>query len=109
MDDDSTTYPNSRVAELPTSDAAAPPLGELPEGPPAQARAQHPPKPVHLIDPGDVGGIGQQDVARAPRVRHRVRLEGDRPEASDAYTGAPGMTRSACRRPDAIRGWPQDR
>ena len=63
MDDDSTTYPNSRVAELPTSDAAAPPLGELPDGPPAQARAQHPPKPVHLIDPGDVGGIGQQEVA----------------------------------------------
>ncbi len=68
MDDDTTGYPTSTPAEPPSSDTAAPRVGDLPAGRPSLVRTQDPAEPVHVIDPGDVGGIGQHKVSTPPEA-----------------------------------------
>ncbi len=67
-DDDTTRYPTSTPAEPPPTDAEAPWVGDLPDGRPAQVRAQDPAEPVHVIDPGDVGGVGQYKISTPPKA-----------------------------------------
>ncbi len=63
MDDDTTRDLASTGDRSQASDTVAPLVEDLPDGRPAQVRPQDPAAPVHVIDPGDVGGIGQHDVS----------------------------------------------
>ncbi len=54
-----------------TVDAAVSPAQTIPDDRPPQVRPQVPGEPVHVIDPGDIGGAGQHLVADPPSERER--------------------------------------
>jgi|GEM_PF-2796978 len=64
MDDPATTPETGPAAgQQRSSDDAVSSSQDIPDGPPAQVRPQDPDEPLHVIDPGDIGGVGQHLVS----------------------------------------------
>ena len=73
MDDRTSTRETGQAAgHQRSADAIVSRSQDIPDGPPAQVRPQDPDEPLHVIDPGDVGGVGQHLVNSPPSGRPRA-------------------------------------